>query len=38
MLKHRELVEFLKGTQPIADNQTAAKAVFYTLSGRPVLR
>lgn len=28
MLKHRELVEFLKGTQPIADNQTAAKAVF----------
>lgn len=28
MLKHRELVEFLRGTQPIADDQTAAKAVF----------
>lgn len=28
MLKHRELVEFLKGTQSIADNQTAAKAIF----------
>ena len=28
MLKHRELVEFLKGTQPIADDQTAAKAFF----------
>ena len=28
MLKHNELVEFLRGTQPIADDQTAAKAVF----------
>ncbi len=28
MLKHNELVEFLRGTQPIADDQTAVKAVF----------
>ena len=28
MLKHNELVEFLKGAQPIADDQTAARAVF----------
>ena len=28
MLKHNELVEFLKSTQPIADDQTAVRAVF----------
>lgn len=28
MLKHSELVDFLRGTQSIADDQTAAKAVF----------